>query len=189
LRIPISGSGFISAGIVVLLALTGCGEQPGEWSQESGKVQTVSGIRLVQSQDGFRDWMLTGDSAVYREEDSLLLITEVNIVFYEEDIPESFVRSDTGSSDMISGRTVLWGNVFAENADGRTLNTELLNWSDSLETFQTDCLVTFTIPESTGTTTLRGRGVVLDTGLSAIGDVTVQESFTAVTVGDVLIDE
>lgn len=174
--------------ICALMLLSSCGEDNSEWSEESGKVQTVSEIRLVQSEEGVRDWMLTGDSAVYREEDSLLTIIGVNIVFYENDLPESYVRSDTGSSDLVSGRTVLWGNVFAESSDGRTLTTDLLNWSDSLETFQTDCLVTFVIPESTGTTTLNGRGVVLDTGLSAVGDVTVQESFTAVTTGEVPID-
>lgn len=162
---------------------------PEEWSEESGKVQTVTDIRLVQSHDGIRDWMLDGDYAVYREMDSLLLITNVNIVFYEDDIPESYVRSDTGSSDMVSGQTVLWGNVFAENTAGRTLSTDLLNWSDSLESFQTDCLVTFVLPESTGTTTLYGRGVTIDTGLSAVGDITVQEAFTAVTTGELPVDE
>jgi LPS export ABC transporter protein LptC len=168
--------------------LSSCGEDASRWSEESGKVQTVSAIRLVQSEEGTRDWMLTGDSAVYTEEDSLLLITGVNIVFYLDDLPESYVKSDTGSSDLISGKTVLWGNVFAENTRGRTLTTDLLNWSDSLETFQTDCLVTFVIPESTGTTTLHGRGVILDTGLSAVGDITVQESFTAFTTGEIPIE-
>lgn len=178
--------GLALASIAILFSA--CSNEPSQWSEESGKVQTVADIRLVQSKEGLRDWMLTGDSAVYREEDSLLLITNVNIVFYENDLPESYVRSDTGSSDLVSGETVLWGNVFAENSDGRTLNTDLLNWSDSLETFQTDCLVTFMIPESTGTTTLHGRGVILDTGLSAVGDITVQESFTAVTTGEVPVD-
>jgi len=171
-----------------VLVFSSCGEDPSQWSEESGKVQTVSQIRLVQSDEGLRDWMLTGDSAVYREEDSLLQITGVKIVFYRNDLPESFVVSDTGSSDLVSGRTVLWGNVYAENSEGRTLTTQLLNWSDSLETFQTDCLVTFVIPESTGVTTLNGRGVILDTGLSAVGDITVEESFTAVTTGEVPID-
>jgi len=83
---------------------------------------------------------------------------------------------------------VLWGNVFAENTAGRTMSTDLLNWSDSMETFQTDCLVTFVVPESTGITTLYGRGVTLDTGLSAVGDITVQEAFTAVTTGEVPLE-
>ncbi len=172
----------------VLLVVSSCGKQPGEWSEESGRVQTVEGVRLVQSDGGIRDWMLTGDSAVYREDDSLLTIIDVNIIFYENDIPESFLRSDTGSSDLVGGTTVLWGNVFAENTEGRTLTTDLLNWSDSMGTFQTDCLVTFMIPESTGTTTLQGRGVVFDTGLSAVGDITVLDSFTAVTTGEVPLD-
>lgn len=182
------GNPFMICFASILLVVLACGNPPEEWSEESGRVQTVADVRLVQSEEGIRDWMLTGDSAVYREEDSLLTIIDVNIVFYENDIPESFLRSDSGSSDLVDGRTVLWGNVFAENTEGRTLTTDLLNWSDSMGTFQTDCLVTFMIPESTGTTTLQGRGVVFDTGLSALGDITVQESFTAVTTGEVPLD-
>jgi len=170
------------------MALAACGEKPADWSDESGQIQTVADFRLVQAEDGFREWMLSGDSAVYREADSLLFMTDVNIVFYQNDIPESFVRSDTGTSDLISGKTVLWGDVHAENTDGRTLETDLLNWSDSLETFQTDCLVTFVIPDSTGITTLHGRGVILDTSLGTVGGVTVSESFTAVTTGELPIE-
>ena len=190
MRILINGYSFVGTGMIILLVLTACAKEPADWSEESGQIQTVAGFRLVQAEDGLREWMLAGDSAVYRETDSLLFMTEVNIIFYKNDIPESFVRSDTGTSDLINGATVLWGNVHAENTDGRTLDTDLLNWSDSLETFETDCLVTFVVPESTGTiTTLHGRGVILDTGLSAVGDVTVRESFTAVTTGELPIDQ
>jgi len=178
---------FAVAGLLVFMA---CGNEPGQWSDENGQIQTVAQFRLVQAENGVRDWMLSGDSAVYREVDSLLFITEVNIVFYKDDVPESFVRSDTATSDLVNGMTVLWGNVHAENVTGRTLDTDLLNWSDSLETFETDCLVTFVVPESTGAvTTLHGRGVILDTGLSAVGDVIVRDSFTAVTTGELPFEE
>jgi LPS export ABC transporter protein LptC len=178
-----------SFAVAGLLFLTACGSEPDQWSDENGQIQTVAELRLVQAENGNRDWMLSGDSAVYREVDSLLFITEVNIVFYKDDVPESFVRSDTATSDLVNGLTVLWGNVHAENINGRTLDTDLLNWSDSLETFETDCLVTFVIPESTGTvTTLHGRGVILDTGLGAVGDVIVRDSFTAVTTGELSFD-
>ncbi|MCK5786827.1 MAG: LPS export ABC transporter periplasmic protein LptC [Candidatus Sabulitectum sp.] len=178
------------SGLVALLTLAACGNEPADWSDESGQVQTVADFRLVQAEGSHREWMLSGDSAVYREADSLLFMTDVDIIFYENDIPESFVRSDTGTSDLVNGATVLWGNVHAENIRSRTLETDLLNWSDSLETFETDCLVTFVIPESTGTvTTIHGRGVIMDTGLSAVGDVIVRESFTAVTTGELELDE
>jgi LPS export ABC transporter protein LptC len=180
----------MTAGIAVLLLLfLGCSEPGEDYSAESGKQQTVMGFWLVQAQDGVRDWMLTGDSAVYREEDSLLTITGVHILFYREDIPESFIRSDTGTSDLLTGRTLLWGNVYAENTQGRNLTTDLILWIDSLNTFQTDCLVTFVIPESTGVTTLRGRGVTIDTGLGALGDIMVQDSFTAVTTEELPIND
>ncbi len=180
----------LPSGLIILFLLIACGSEPEDWSDENGQIQTVADFRLVQAEDGIRDWMLSGDSAVYRESDSLLFMTQVNIVFYENDVPESFVRSDTGTSDLINGETILWGNVHAENNNGRTLETDLLNWSDSLETFDTDCLVTFIIPESTGTiTTLHGRGVILDTGLSAVGEVIVRDSFTAVTTGELPFDD
>lgn len=180
----------IGALALLILLLTSCGKESANWSDESGQIQTVADFRLVQAEGGVRQWMLTSDSAVYREVDSLLFMTEVDIVFYENDIPESFVRSDTGTSDLMDGETILWGNVQAENINGRTLDTDLLNWSDSLETFETDCLVTFIIPENTGTiTTIHGRGVILDTGLSAVGDVIVRDSFTSVTTGELLLDE
>ncbi len=181
---------FPYTGLIFLFFLIACGAEPEDWSDEDGQIQTVADFRLVQAEDGIRDWMLSGDSAVYRETDSLLFMTAVNIVFYENDVPESFVRSDTGTSDMVNGETILWGNVHAENNSGRTLETDLLNWSDSMETFDTDCLVTFVIPESTGTiTTIHGRGVILDTGLSAVGEVIVRDSFTAVTTGELPLDD
>ena len=76
-----------------LLLIVCCAGEDAGWSSESGKVQTVSELRLVQSHGGVRDWMLTGDSAVYREEDSLLLITGVDIVFYENDLPRASSRA------------------------------------------------------------------------------------------------
>lgn len=190
MRTGTRSSGIFYTVLTAFLIITACGSEPADWSDNSGQIQTVADFRLVQADDGIRDWMLSGDSAVYREADSILFMTRVNIVFYESDIPESFVRSDTGTSDLINGETILWGNVHAENLNGRTLDTDLLNWSDSMETFETDCLVTFVIPESTGTlTTIHGRGVILDTGLSAVGDVIVRESFTSVTTGELLLDE
>ncbi len=95
------------------------------------------------------------------------------------------MRSDSGRASLVSGETVLWGSVVAENVEGRRLETPLLLWDDSLGVFYTDCLTVFTVPEDDGVTVLRGRGVTLNTGLGTVGDVMVSESFQAVYSGEV----
>lgn len=173
------------AGAAALLSGLSCGEQPSDFSTETGKVQTVSGFRLTQAEGAGRSWSLSGDTAVYLEEDSLVTLTGVFITFFENNLPESTVSSDSGRANLTSGRTVLWGSVVAQNADGRMLETELLEWDDSLGVFHTDSLAVFTVPEDDGVTVLRGMGVTLDTGLGTVGDVQVHESFQAVYSGEV----
>ncbi len=173
------------AGAAALLSGLSCGEQPGDYSSDTGKIQTVSGFRLTQAEGAERSWSLQGDTAIYLEEDSLVTLTGVFITFFKDNLPESTVSSDSGRANLTSGRTVLWGSVVAENTSGRILETQLLEWDDSLGVFHTDCLAVFTVPEADGVTVLRGMGVTLDTGLGTVGDVQVHESFQAVYSGEV----
>ncbi len=172
-------------GAAALLFGLSCFESSGDYSAGSGRVQTVSAFRLTQAEGENRSWSLQGDTAVYLEDDSLVNLSGVVITFYDENRPESTVRSDSGSSNLVSGHTVLWGSVRAENTQGRILETQLLEWDDSLGVFYTDCLAVFTVPEDDGVTVLRGRGVTLNTGLGTLGDVLVHQSFQAVYSGEV----
>lgn len=173
------------AGAAVLLSGISCTDLSGEYTSGSGRVQTVSGFRLTQAEGPDRSWSLRGDTAVYHEDDSLVTLSGVFITFYDENRPESTVRSDSGRTGLASGMTVLWGSVRAENTRGRTLETQLLEWNDSLGVFYTDCLAVFTVPGDDGTTVLTGRGVTLSTGLGTLGDVQVHQSFQAVYSGEV----
>lgn len=175
----------MTAGAAALLFIGACAEPSGEYSSETGRVQTVTGFRLTQAQEAERSWSLAGDTAVYLEDDSLVTLAGVFITFFEENRPESTVRADSGRTGLASGRTVLWGAVRAENLQGRILETEFLEWDDSLGVFYTDCLAVFTVPEEEGMTVLRGRGVTLNTGLGTLGDVQVHQSFQAVYSGEV----
>ena len=173
------------AGAAALLSGLSCGEQPADYSSDTGRIQTVSGFRLTQAEGAERSWSLQGDTALYLEEDSLVTLTGVFITFFEDNLPESTVSSDSGRANLTSGMTVLWGSVVARNAAGRILETQLLEWDDSLGVFHTDSLAVFTVPEDDGVTVLRGMGVTLDTGLGTLGDVRVHESFHAVYSGEV----
>ncbi len=175
----------IAGAAALLSGLPSCGEQPGDYSAETGRIQTVSGFRLTQAEGPERSWSLQGDTAVYLEDDSLVTLSGVFITFFKDNRPESTVRSDSGRAGLTTGTTVLWGSVVAENTRGRRLETQLLLWDDSLGVFYTDCLAVFTVPEDDGVTVLRGRGVTLNTGLGTLGDVLVHQSFSAVYSGEV----
>jgi LPS export ABC transporter protein LptC len=151
-------------------------------------VQTVEDFSLVQSLEGSRSWRLVSDLAVYTEGDSVLELSDVDLTFFQDDIPTTVLEGDSGRVDLKSGLMRIWGDVTADTDDGRHLETQELLWNDSLETFHSDCLVVMTIPDSAGYTTLSGRGVDLDTGLGSVEGVDIREDFTAVYSGDLQLE-
>ncbi len=179
----------MSAGLAVLAGLLACGSgEQAELDSDREPVQTVEDFTLVQSIAGDRSWRLVSDLAVYTEGDSLLILSGVDLTFFEEDIPTTMLRGDSGRVELRSGLMRIWGEVIADTDDGRHLETEEIIWNDSLETFHSDCLVVMTIPDSAGSTLLSGRGVDLDTGLGAVAGVDIEDEFTAVYSGELEID-
>jgi LPS export ABC transporter protein LptC len=151
-------------------------------------MQTVEDFTLVQSLKGDRSWRLVSEVAVYTEGDSLLLISDVDLTFFEEDIPTTILKGDSGRVELQTGLMRIWGDVNAETDDGRYLETQEIVWDNEMEIFHTDCLVVMTIPDSAGETVLSGRGVDLDTGLGAVEGVDIEEDFTAVYSGDLELE-
>jgi LPS export ABC transporter protein LptC len=170
----------------VLLA---CGSgEPVDLDSDRDPVQTVEDFVLVQSRAGDRSWKLESRLAVYTEGDSLLVLSGVDLTFYEKDIPTTMLTGDSGRVELRSGLMRIWGDVVADTDDGRHLETQEIIWDDSLETFHSDCLVVMSIPDSAGSTLLSGRGVDLDTGLGAVEGVDIYEDFTAVYTGELELD-
>ena len=188
MRIRTSGSGFTSAGLAVLTVLLACGtSEPVDLSDDENPRQVVDTFTLVVSTGNAREWRLSGTTAEYLEMDSLLLLSDVEITFFEEDIPSMVMTSDSGRMDRLTGLLRLWGDVYAENTEGRTLTTSEIVWYDSMQLFHSDCLVVMTIPDSLGTTTLMGRNVDLDTSLGG-DEIDIRQDFTAVYSGELEID-
>jgi LPS export ABC transporter protein LptC len=184
-RIPGSGSGFTSAGLAVLTAALACGSsERQDLSEDENPRQSVEDFTLVQSSGASREWKLVARSGEYFEADSLMLLQDVEITFYEDDVPSMVMTGDSGRVDQMTGLLRLWGDVFAETDDGRTMEAPEIVWDDSLEMLHSDCLVVLTIPESLGVTVLSGRGVDLDTSLGAGEDVDIRQDFTAVYSGE-----
>ncbi len=179
----------MSAGLAVLALLLACGSSdPVDMDPDREPIQIVEDFTMVQSRKGYRSWRLVSEMAVYTEGDSLLLLSSVDLTFFEEDIPTTILKGDSGLVELKSGLMRIWGNVNAETDDGRYLETQEIIWNDELEIFHSDCLVVLTIPDSAGETVLSGRGVDLDTGLGAVDGVNIEEEFTAVYSGDLELE-
>lgn len=179
----------MSAGLVVLTGLLGCSSsEPVDMDPDREPVQIIENFTLVQSLEGNRSWRLESDEANYTEGDSILLLTGVNLTFFEEDIPTTLVNGDSGRVELQTGLMRIWGNVTALTDDERYLETQEIIWNDEMEVFHSDCLVVLTIPDSAGHTVLSGRGVDLDTSLGAGEGVDIEENFTAVYSGDIQLE-
>lgn len=179
----------MSAGLAVLVGLLACGNSDNaDMDPDREPMQTVEDFTLVQSLKGDRSWRLVSEVAVYTEGDSLLLISDVDLTFFEDDIPTTILKGDSGRVELQTGLMRIWGNVNAETDDGRYLETQEIVWDDEMEIFHSDCLVVMTIPDSAGETVLSGRGVDLDTGLGAVEGVDIEEDFTAVYLGDLELE-
>ncbi|MCD4775345.1 MAG: LPS export ABC transporter periplasmic protein LptC [Candidatus Aegiribacteria sp.] len=179
----------MSAGLAVLVGLLACGNSDSaDMDPDREPMQTVEDFTLVQSLKGDRSWRLVSEVAIYTEGDSLLLISDVDLTFFEDDIPTTILKGDSGRVELQTGLMRIWGNVNAETDDGRYLETQEIIWDDEMEIFHSDCLVVMTIPDSAGETVLSGRGVDLDTGLGAVEGVDIEENFTAVYLGDLELE-
>ncbi len=155
---------------------------------EEGPGQVVSDFVLVQSELGERAWLLESERAVYGDGDSVVVLSVVDLTFFEEDIPTTVLTGDSGRVELGSGLLRIWGDVQAETNDDRHMETEEIIWIDSLGIMHSDCLVVLTVPDSVGWTVLSGRDVDLDTGLDAAEGVDIEEDFTAVRTGELEID-
>lgn len=179
----------MSAGLAVLAGLLACGSGSAmEMDADADPMQLVDSFVLVQSVEGMRSWRLESLRAEYTEGDSILLLYGVDLTFFEDDAPSMILLGDSGRVELVTGLMRIWGDVTAETDDGRYLETSELIWDDQLEVLHSDCLVTLTIPDSTGETVLSGRGVDLDTGLGAAEGVDIEEGFVAVRSGDLDLD-
>lgn len=175
----------MSVGVAVLTAMLACAEGPQRrMDEEEGSEQVVESFTLVESDSGARVWRLDSDVGRYMEEDSIVLLSGVEMTFYENDVPETFLEGDSGLVEIEKGRMRIWGNVRAESADGRVLTAPELLWNEAKGYFRSDCLVTLVVPDSAGRTVMSGRGVKLDSRLGATEDVDIRESFEAVYTGE-----
>ncbi len=160
-----------------------CGPSADDMSEGDGAVQRVQGFSVVETRAGERIWKLDAATGKYLENDSLMLLADVDMTFFEEDVPDAFLQGDSGKVQTATGSMRVWGNVYVETVDGRELEAPELFWNEDGGFFESDCTVVLTIPDSLGQTVMTGRGVRLSTALETGKDVDVDEAFQVVYTG------
>jgi hypothetical protein len=183
LRNPSSGSGFMIAGAAALLSGLSCGEAPGAVSQESGKVQTVSDFRLTQAEGPDRAGAWPGHGGLPRGRQCGDPQRGQAHFFSGQPSGEhrnlrlrpgrSEHRKDGPLGIRSSGERP--GSKAGDRSPGMG---RLLGVSHGLPggVHCAGC---------GGRDGSRGRGVTLSTGLGAVGDVTVSQSFQGIYSGEV----
>lgn len=184
------GTGLAVAASAVLsfaaLLAAGCGPEDLLEDDDEARKQIISGYELTQTDRGLRDWRLAGSTASYMETDSFVLLSVVELTFFELDEPTTLLTGDSGEIWEARGVMRVWGDVEVETSDGRFLETEELIWAESSGTFETDCFVVLTIQDSLASTVLSGRGARFNTDLGPSEEgVDIHESFRAVYTGQV----
>lgn len=179
-----SGAGIFYSVLLAQLLSSGCGKISDEMSDETPK-QYLEGYTLTETGNGERQWRLEGETAVYIEDDSMVLLSGVYLTLFEIDAPSTILQGDSGEIFEVSGTMRIWGNVEVETTDNRHLSTSELLWDADEETFSSDCTVVLTLTDSLGQTVISGVGVVLDQSLGPSEEgIDILESFRAVYSGE-----
>jgi LPS export ABC transporter protein LptC len=134
---------FFSLGIVVILALAGCGSEPEKLVIEpepareepvelAEALQELRDIKYSQSKNGKTQWELTA-AGVQQALDGPTQLQRVKITYYAEGGKTTIVTGDAGAYNAMTNDAELYGNVLVNVSDGTSLSTDALRWDQTAE--------------------------------------------------------
>ena len=114
----------------------------------------------TESQDGVRRWTVNAASAGYSRKDEMTRIEDLHVVFYDVSgrNEQVILTARQGRIDVQTRQLEVWDDVEVTTAEGETLFTDRLHYSDEGKLITTDAPVRYA---SEGMT-VRGRGMRLD---------------------------
>ncbi len=131
------------AALLVLLALVpaglgilGCSgpdeETPSASPQSLALVpeQTFDDYRLIETEDGVRQWVLDSDHMTKYPDRQDLHLETVKMDFYREGAYFSTLTADSGLANQATHDVDVWGHVVVVTDDGRRLRTEKLHFDN-----------------------------------------------------------
>ncbi len=108
-------------------------EPPAPGPQAPVLEQTFLDQNMIETSGGVRSWILKSESMQkYSGIDDLTLVT-VTMDFYREGKPFSTLTADSGRANPHTHAVHVWGDVFIENVEGRSLATGELFYDNETE--------------------------------------------------------
>jgi LPS export ABC transporter protein LptC len=123
--------------------------------------QTFDDYRLIETDNGVRQWVLDSDHMTQFPNRQDLHLTTVKMDFFREGAYYSTLTSDSGLANEATHDVDVWGHVVVTTDDGRRLRTEKLHFDNHTGLITNDIYNIFD----------RGQDVVTGIGLEATPDL------------------
>ncbi|GBF49044.1 LPS export ABC transporter, periplasmic protein LptC [Leptospira ryugenii] len=134
-----------------------------EEEKESGSMVSMRDFsRVSYSKEGDLEWKLMGEESYIYPTENKTIVYGFEFYQYENGKYKSYLTGNRGEIDHSSKSVTLEGDVKLRTEEGRTLQSELLNYNLDEKTLSTDSEV---VIYSDGTT-IRGKGLRADKGLN-----------------------
>ncbi len=164
---PSGGAGGPASGwatVLALLAASGCGDTPppaGAPPAERVPEQEIFDYRLVQTENGVRQWTLVADRMrrFPGQEDAEL--DNPRMEFYREGTAHSNLTARQGRANLTTKDLQAWGDVLVTTTDGKRLETSELRYEHRTGLVTNDVFNRFTRAGDTVT----GYGLVANPSL------------------------
>ncbi len=99
--------------------------------------QVTYNYKMTQTNAGMPEWVLWGAVAQRNSGETVLHLTEVRMVFYENGVQSAELTSQTGEIDEKTRHTVARGDVHVVTEEGKELKSQVLRWDNDRELIHT----------------------------------------------------
>lgn len=158
--------GRLTAGVAVALS-TSCERTPDGSDAPAATERpehVTQDLRVVETADGRRVWVLEAERAVEVPDSNLTVLTDITLYFYDRDGHlESTLTAREGEADRETRHLVSRRDVVVETREGYLLETEVLEWDNGRKKILSDRPVRIT----QGRNVYTGVGLISDPGLES----------------------
>ncbi len=123
-----------------------------------GADQRLEKIHFVEEKQGKKIWELEAKTIYQYQEENLLLLEEVKVIYYARDGRSFTLTGDRGKVYQDSKNMELTGNVLLTSTDGYRLKTQSLSYNHSTKQARTPDPIEFEGEEIR----LTGKGMLID---------------------------
>jgi LPS export ABC transporter protein LptC len=99
---------------------------------------TLKNIKQTKIRAGQSLWTLVAESATQSQQDGIILLSNVQLFFFDEKARKTEITSDHGSLMSHYKKMIFSSNVVMTNSSGNTLQTDYLEYDEISNIFETE---------------------------------------------------